>query len=65
MKYFVLFKRQKDQPTDAFSVVTPEILKTIPKKIIAAKKEIEDIEIPTKEMLKGWVTELGGTWYGD
>ena len=65
MKYFVLFKLQKGQIKHAYSIVTPDILKTIPEEIIQAKKEIEDIEIPTKDQLKAWVEELGGNWYGN
>ena len=65
MKYFVLFKLQKGQIKHAYSVVTAEMLKTIPEDIIEAKKEIPDIEIPTKDQLKAWVIELGGNWYGN
>lgn len=65
MKYFVLFKRQKGQKTDAYSVVDADTLKEISKKNIKAIKEVPDTGIIQKEDCKKWVLELGGVWYGD
>lgn len=65
MKYFVLFKRQKNQKKHAFSLVSEETLKTIPKKIIKGKKKVGDVEILPKETLKELTLSLGGNWYGD
>ena len=65
MKYFVLFKRQKGQKTDAYSVVDKETLETISKKYIKAIKEVPDTGIIEKADCKRWVEELGGVWYGN
>lgn len=65
MKYFVLFKRQKDQEKHAYSIVTEDILETIPLGIIEKTKEIPDKEIYTKEECRIWVEELGGIWYAN
>lgn len=68
MKYFVLFKLRENQTKHAYSVVTDEILATIPPEIILAKKELgADINSDelSKESFKILVEELGGTWYGD
>jgi CO dehydrogenase/acetyl-CoA synthase alpha subunit len=65
MKYFVLFRRQEGQLTHAYSLVSKEILETIPKDIIKKVKEVGDVGIATKEQLKEWVEELGGVWYGN
>lgn len=64
-KYIVVFKLQLLQEKHAFSVVDDKVLKTIPKNIIFATKEIPNKEIYTKEELKSWVEELGGIWYGN
>ena len=64
-KYFVLFHRQENQTKHAYSIVSADILKTMPKDIIKAKKEVDNKEIYTKEECKNLVLELGGVWYGD
>jgi hypothetical protein len=64
-RYFVLFKRQKGQKTDAYSVVNEDTLNTIPKDIIKEVKEVPDTGIIEKADCKRWVEELGGVWYGN
>lgn len=64
--YFVVFKRQKGQTTDAYSIIKESQLKKVSASApIKWKKEVPYKEIYTKEELRGWLEELGGTWYGD
>jgi len=42
MKKFVIFNKQKGELTNAYSLVTPEILLTIPKEIIYKVVDVED-----------------------
>ena len=64
--YFIVFKRQRGQTTDAYSVVTEDQLKKVEKYApIKWKKEVPTQEIYSKEELKAWLHELGGKWYGN
>lgn len=65
-KFFVVFKRQKGQKTDAFSIIKESQLSRVEKSAkIKWKLEIPNKEIYTKKELKAWMHELGGTWHGD
>ena len=50
MRFFVVFKSQVGEIKNSYSLVDSEILKTIPKEIILAKKEVEDRLYTTEEM---------------
>lgn len=47
---FVVFKKQEGELVNAYSLVTDEILATIPEEIIHAKKEVEDRLYSTVEL---------------
>lgn len=51
MKIFVIFKKQPGEKTNAYSIITPKILLTIPKSIILREIEVED-KLYTKEELE-------------
>ena len=42
MKKFVIFKKQKGEITNAYSLITSEILATIPQNIIYKVVDVED-----------------------
>jgi len=52
MKNFVIFKKQKGELTNAYSLVTTEILTTIPKEIIHKVVDVKD-KLYTKEEFIG------------
>ena len=56
MKKFVIFKKQQGEITNAYSVVTPEILATIPVDIIQKTIDIED-KLYSKEELEKLLKE--------
>ena len=51
MKIFLIFKKQPGEKTNAYSLVTPKILLTIPESIILKEIEVED-KLYTKEELE-------------
>lgn len=51
MKIFVIFKKQEGEKINAYSIVTPEILLTIPDSIILKEVEVDD-KLYTKEELE-------------
>lgn len=63
--YFVVFKRQKGQVTDSYSVLNEAQLEKAKDHSWPIKwtKEIQTKEIYTKEELRSFMHELGGTWY--
>ena len=56
MKKFVIFKKQKGELTNAYSLVTPEILATIPKDIILRVIDVKD-DLYTKDSFEKLVKE--------
>lgn len=50
MKVFVVFKIQDWEKINAYSLVTPEILSTIPEDIILEKVEVADKLYTTEEL---------------
>jgi len=50
MKNFVIFKKQKGEKINAYSVVDDATLKTIPKDIIQSVKKVEDRLYSKEEM---------------
>ena len=56
MKKFVIFKKQQGEITNAYSVVTSEILATIPVDIIQKVVDVED-KLYSKEELEKLLKE--------
>jgi hypothetical protein len=51
MMNLVIFKKQKGEKTNAYSLVNDELLKTIPKDIVLKVKKVED-KLYSKEELE-------------
>lgn len=50
MQIFVVFKKQAWEKVNSYSLVTPEILLTIPPEIIHNKKNVEDRKYSKEEL---------------
>lgn len=55
--YFIVFKLQDGETKNSYSLVNEDILKTIPTKIIQAKKQVKD-KLYSKEEFEALRSEL-------